>query len=440
MVKLVGVLSRLDAAKVMVVGDMLLDVYTFGKAKRISPEAPVAVINVQSEEYRAGGAGNVILSLISLGASVVAVGRVGNDIGGDRLIDSLNKEGVETGAILRQTGYTTPVKHRIIANSQQIVRVDYEEVSPLPETNEKNIIDQLPALMKGIQVVAISDYGKGLLSRPLLAAIIAHAKQRGIPVIADPKGIDFTKYAGATLVKPNLSEAFAAARLGEQAPLELVAKSIFDATHIEHLMITRSEAGISLFDAKGGREDFPVHARDVKDVTGAGDTVLAMLTYALANGLSYGEAIQLCNVAAGIAIEHVGCARVSLGDVAMRLLSLQNDNKIFDEEHLHALKRVLKERQFTLLHLSREASFAGEGLSPQIFKAIRNLAARDGRDLLVSVEDMGADHPFVEMLASLSEVDFILINKDETYRSLSAEEVFIFDSGSLVGATVYTTF
>jgi D-glycero-beta-D-manno-heptose-7-phosphate kinase len=418
-----GILCRLDTVRVMVVGDMLLDVYTFGKAKRISPEAPVAVINVQSEEHRAGGAGNVILSLISLGANVVAVGRVGNDSGGDRLINSLTKEGVETHAVVRQPHYTTPVKNRVIANGQQIVRVDYEEISPLSEKEEQAIIDQLPALMQGVQVVAISDYGKGLLSRSLLAAIIGCAREHAIPVIVDPKEIDFTKYAGATLIKPNLSEAFAAARVSEQAPLELVARNIFDATSIQHLMITRSEAGISLFDTEGGREDFPVHAREVKDVTGAGDTVLAMLTYSIANGLSYSEAIQLCNVAAGIAIEHVGCARVTLADVAKRLLNLHNDNKIFDEDHLHALKRVLRDRQFALLHLSQQAMVAG--LSSQIFKTIRSLAATEGRELLVSVDCVLADDPFVEMLASLSEVDFILLNKDESYRSLPAHEVVV---------------
>lgn len=423
MVKLVGVLCRLDAAKVMVVGDMFLDVYTVGKAKRISPEAPVAVINVQSEEHRAGGAGNVILSLVSLGASVVAVGRVGKDIGGDRLVDSLNKEGVDTRAVIRQEAYTTPVKNRIIANGQQIVRIDYEEVSSLSKEEEKEIIDQLPILMQGVQVVAISDYGKGLLSRSLLEAVIRCARERQIPVIADPKGIDFTKYAGATLIKPNLSEAFAAARLSDQASLELVAKTILDATAIQHLMITRSEEGISLFDAKGAREDFPVHAREVKDVTGAGDTVLAMLTYAIANGLSYSEAIQLCNVAAGIAIEHIGCARVTFGDVAKRLLYLQSDNKIFDEDHLYPLKRILRERKFTVLHLSKEKIH--KGLSPEIFATIRSLSAAEGKDLLVSVDGLPAENPFVKMLASLNEVDFILLDNNESYRGLPTNEFVV---------------
>lgn len=429
MVKLVGVLSRLNAAKVMVVGDMLLDVYTFGKARRISPEAPVAVIHVQSEEHRAGGAGNVILSLISLGASVVAVGRVGQDSGGDRLVSSLEMEGVNTRAIIKQANYTTPVKKRIIANSQQIVRVDYEEISPLPEADEKKIIAMLPSLMKGVQVVAISDYGKGLISHTLMAAVIACAKQHAIPVITDPKGTDFSKYAGSTLIKPNLSEAIAAARLGDHASLDDVAKAIFKSTQVQQLMITRSEAGISLFDVKGGREDFPVHAREVKDVTGAGDTVLAMLTYAIANGLSYGEAVQLCNIAAGIAIEHVGCARVTLGDVSKRLLSMNHNNKIFDEDHLHTLQRILKERRYNLLHLAHKVGFDGEGLSPPVFKAIRTLAEQEGKDLLVSMSQMAADHPFVEMLASLGEVDFILLNGD--HKSLQPDERYVMEDGRL---------
>lgn len=406
MVKLVGILSRLGPANVLVIGDMMLDVYTFGKARRISPEAPVAVIHVESEEHRAGGAGNVILSLISLGTNVVAIGRVGDDSAGDRLISSLAKEGVDTQAIIRQNDYITPVKNRIISHSQQMVRVDYEQVMPLSEQSESMIIERLPTLMEGIQVVAISDYGKGLLSRNLLAAVISAANERGIPVIADPKGTDFSKYAGATLVKPNLSEAIAAARLTDQASLESVAKNIFDSTKIKHLMITRSEAGISLFNHDGVREDFPVHAREVKDVTGAGDTVLAMLSYAIANGLSYPEAIQLCNISAGLAIEHVGCARVTLGDVSRRLLSMNHVNKIFDEDHLISLQRILKERQYSTLHLSGNN---GEGLSYAVFKDIRKLAENKEIDLLIEIDDVSADHPFVEMLALLEEVDFIFV-------------------------------
>lgn len=323
MVKLDQALKRLSSANVLVIGDLLLDVYTIGKARRISPEAPVAIIHVEKEEHRAGGAGNVVLSLLSLGAKVVAIGRVGNDLAGDRLVDSLRKEGVKTDAIIRQEGYITPVKNRVIAQSQQIVRVDYEQAIPLPEDNEKEIIDRLPSLMTNIQIVAISDYGKNFLSRTLLAAVIACAKAKGIPIIADPKGADFTKYSGVTLIKPNLSEAFAAARLTEHAPLEHVAKNIFESTESQYLMVTRSEAGISLFHSNGVREDFPVRAREVKDVTGAGDTVLAMLTYAVANGLNYGEAVQLCNVAAGLAIQHVGCARVTLAEIAH---SIAQDN------------------------------------------------------------------------------------------------------------------
>jgi len=411
MVKLAGTLNRLGPANVMVVGDMLLDVYTFGKARRISPEAPVAIIHVEKEEHRAGGAGNVVLSLLSLGAKVVAVGRVGHDSAGDRLRDSLQKEGVAIDAIIRQEAYTTPVKNRIISHSQQIVRVDYEQATPMPQADEQRIIDRLPELMKGIDIVAISDYGKGFLSRTLLAALIACAKKNGIPVIADPKGTDFTKYSGVTLIKPNLSEAFAAARLTDQAPLEDVAKNIFETIDSEYLMVTRSEAGIALFHTDGTRQDFPVQAQEVKDVTGAGDTVLAMLTYAIANGLSYAEAAQLCNIAAGVAIQHVGCARVTLGDIAHRLHMTHCDNKIFDEDHLFALKRVLRERPFAVLHLSKEAGLNGEGLSEDVFKAIRQLAQKEGRNLLVSVDSCDNTLPLIHMLASLREVNYIFVNK-----------------------------
>jgi D-glycero-beta-D-manno-heptose-7-phosphate kinase len=366
MVKLASTLSRLNSVKVLVVGDFLLDTYTIGKARRISPEAPVAIVHVQQEEHRPGGSGNVVLNLLSLGAEVVPLGRVGNDWAGQVLVEALEKEGVNTNALIVQERYQTPVKNRIIAENQQIVRVDREQTAALLEYLEQQIIESLPSLLQEIKVVAISDYGKGFLTPTLLGELIAMARAQGCIIIVDPKGSDFQKYKGVTYIKPNLSEAYLAAGLPSHAALENVAKKILETTQADRLMITRSEAGISLFDFNGQRFDFPVHIREVKDVTGAGDTVLAMLTYALANGLSDAEAAHLCNIAAGIAIEHIGCARVTLSDLAQRLLERDINNKIFDEEHLYALREVLRHRSVVLLGVSSE-----EGFNPSFFKAIK---------------------------------------------------------------------
>lgn len=429
MVTLTGMFSRLGTSKVMVVGDLLLDTYTIGKARRISPEAPVAIVHVQKEENLPGGAGNVILNLVSLGAEVVSIGRVGQDTAGTVLCQALRNEGIDTTGIIVQPGFPTPVKNRIIAENQQIVRVDHEMVMPIPELLEQMVIDSLPKLFEGVSVVAISDYGKGFLSRTLLAAIIESSKQRGIPVIADPKGIDFTKYAGATIIKPNRGEAFAAANLPPEAPLEHVAERVLGITESDTLMVTRSEAGISLFHKDGSRQDFPVRVREVKDVTGAGDTVLAMLTCALANGLSVGEAAQLSNVAAGIAIERIGCARVTLSELARRLLEDDVGNKVFDGEHLFALQEALRGKHVALLSLS-----CNQGLSSVIYSTIRQLS-KGHRDVLVYVRESQPDPDFVNLLASLREVNFILLQSESLhhlYQIIAPEEVCIIEQDQTV--------
>jgi len=406
MVKLANILSRLNPTKILVVGDMLLDSYTMGKARRISPEAPVAIVNVQHEEHRPGGAGNVILNLLSLGAKVVAIGRIGNDWAGQRFIQALKEEDVDTSMIVTQEAYFTPVKNRIIADNQQIVRLDHEQIVSLPESLEQYIIDHLENLMQQIEVVAISDYGKGFLTPILLQAVIEQANQLGIPVITDPKGHDFKKYKGTTIIKPNLSEAYAAANLPVGSPLEAVASIVLQQCQAQLLMVTRSEAGISLFNDLGARFDFPVHAKEVKDVTGAGDTVLAMLAHAIANQLSYEEASQLCNVAAGLAIEHVGCARITLSDLALCLFEHNMSNKVFDQEHLFVLQEVLKRRPFNLLVLSKV-----EELTASLFQSIKKIA-HETEALLIYIDDREPRETFIDMLSSLREVNFIVLHLD----------------------------
>lgn len=412
MERLTGTFSLLAPSKVLVIGDIILDSYTVGKAKRISPEAPVAVLEVHHEEHRAGGAGNVSLNLKSLAADVVLVGRIGEDLGGELLKKALNDEGVQTFGIFLEKNYQTPIKNRIIADNQQIVRIDHEKISLISEEFEQEIIKQLPKLFEGIQVVAVSDYGKGFLSPKLLKAVMQLAKENEIPVVVDPKGLNFIKYKGATLIKPNLKEAYAATGQSLDVPLDIVAKQLLQMTESEVLMITRSEDGISLFYKNGQAEDYPVRIREVKDVTGAGDTVLSMLSVSLACGLDMSHTVQLCNIAAGIAIERFGCARISLSDLARRLLDFDFVNKVFDQEHLFALQEALKGRRVTLLGLSSE-----NGLTTTIFKTIEQLSLNPGFDLIVYVRDKEPDREFVNILASLQNVNFIILNAD-SLRSL----------------------
>jgi D-beta-D-heptose 7-phosphate kinase/D-beta-D-heptose 1-phosphate adenosyltransferase len=431
MVKLIGMLSRFRPVKVLVVGDFMLDTYTTGKVRRISPEAPVSVLNVQKEESRPGGAGNVVLNLISLGAQVSAIGRIGEDRAGELLSNALEKEGVSIQGLLVQKGFKTPVKNRLIADSQQVLRVDFEEISPIPESLEHAIVEKLPDFLEGVQIVALSDYGKGFLSRSLLMAIIETAKEKKIPIIVDPKGDDFSKYQGATVIKPNLSEAYAAAKLSFEVSLDQVAKSILSNTHVEMLLVTRSEAGMSLFTREGLRFDFPVRSKEVKDVTGAGDTVLAMISAALANGWDIKYGAQLANIAAGIAIERLGCARINLSELAGRLLEFDIENKIFDEEHLFALQQALKGKRYCVLGLDSH-----QGMSTALFRSVRKLACHNpNRKLIIYVRDNDPDEEFVSILSSLAEVDFIVL-KCKSLKNLCAiihpHEVYLLENYQLV--------
>lgn len=432
MVKLSGLLRRFGPVKMLVIGDLMLDTYTTGKVRRISPEAPVSVLHVQKEESRAGGAGNVALNLISMGANVVILGRIGIDQPGRELRQALEQEGVDTSFLVAQEEYKTPVKNRLIAESQQILRVDSESVSILPAALEESILLQLPLLLEGVQAVAISDYAKGFLSKTLLQTLIRAGKERGLPVIVDPKGDDFSKYEGAFLVKPNLSEAYAAAKLPFDATLDEVVSRLFHQYAIDAFMVTRSEMGISLFHRNdSARFDFPVLPKEVKDVTGAGDTVLAMISLAVANGIEMNYGIRLANIAAAIAVERLGCARITMSDLANRLLEIDVENKIFDEEHLFALQQVLKGKQYTVLGIH-----ASPGMTNSLFRAIHSLSSENREDkLIVYIRDDQCSEEFLSFLSSLSEVDFIVL-KSESLKHLcdifDPVQVFLLEKESLV--------
>lgn len=405
MVKLSGMLNRFVPVTVLLIGDVMLDTYTWGKVKRISPEAPVPILHVQKEESRPGGAGNVALNCISLGTKVNVVGRIGSDIAGDALKDFLENEGIDIENLIVQKGYKTPVKNRLIADAQQVLRVDFETVTALPSPLEAEILERLPPLIDKADVVAISDYGKGFLTKTLLKGIIDLSRAKGVKVIVDPKGDDFSKYAGAHIIKPNLKEVYTAAKLTTDSPLEQAASKIFETCDVETLLVTRSEAGMSLFHQNGASSDFPVRSKEVKDVTGAGDTVLATVSVALANALDIRYGVQLANIAAGMAIERLGCARIHLAEIAERLLQYDVENKIFDEQHLFALQQVLKGKRYTVLGVH-----SSYGMSTALFHSLRKLSPPDTeKKLIVYVCDTDPDEEFVSLLSSLSEVDFIVL-------------------------------
>ncbi len=402
MVKLAKTFRHFQPFNALVLGDFMLDTYTTGRVKRISPEAPVPVMEVIRQESRPGGAGNVVLNLTTLGAKVFAVGRIGSDGEGAELKKRLHQ--ADTSALLVEPNYKTPVKNRLIADSQQILRVDFETITPLLPELEDQIIERLRNLIPQVQVVAVSDYGKGFLTHRLIAAALQMAKEAKIPAVVDPKGSDFSKYKGATVLKPNLSEAYAAAKCASHCSLDEVAKQLHALADI--LLITRSEAGISIFD-KGERSDFPVRSREVKDVTGAGDTVLAMICLGLANGLDIQLAAQLANIAAGLSIERLGCVQITLSELAQRLLETDSDTKIFDESHTYALHQVLQGKRYNLLVLEN-----GQAMTTPLFRTIRHLANQEGQELIIYVRDSNPSDEFIHLLSSLHEVDYIILQTE----------------------------
>jgi len=273
---------------------------------------------------------------------------------------------------------------------------------------EEEVFEYVKAMISKVEVVAISDYAKGFLSESLLKRVIELAKSYQIPTIVDPKGNDFARYFGATLIKPNYKEALLASKCASDASLDEIGKELLSQTGSEMIMITRSEKGISLFERDQKRADFSVRTREVKDVTGAGDTVLAMVTMSFASKLQLHDGLELSNVAAGIAIERLGCVRVSLSQLAERLLETNISNKIFDENHLFALEHALLDKKLTILGINTE-----DRVSSALFSEIQKLSKRsDDERLMIYLIDSDPDEDFLSLLSSLHEVDFIVIQKD----------------------------
>lgn len=421
MVEILSAFNRFERARICVVGDLILDAYTFGRIGRISPEAPVSVMEALRDERRLGGAANVALNLKSLGMDVDLIGCIGDDEAGGEFCSLLEAEGIEASGIVREAGRTTSLKNRLIASGQQVLRIDREKTDPIKEETKERIFERFKRAMQQASVLLFSDYAKGLLSHDLLQQMIAHAK---VPIIVDPKGADFSKYRGATLIKPNLKESRIAS--GEE-DLEVAAKSLLKTTGAEHLFITRASEGISVFSSTE-RRDFPTRSREVTDVTGAGDTVCATLACCMANGWSVAEMAELANVAASLAIEEIGCARITLSKLAKRLLNLHLTTKVFEESHLFALRQVLQGHTFVLLTLTGCPAF-----SASLYEAIRRVK-REG-ELLVYLDTASCRGDLLDILRSLTEVDYILLHDDpleDICPQIAPAKAYYFEEGELI--------
>ena len=308
--KLVEDFSRV---KILVVGDVMLDRYWWGNVTRISPEAPVPVVRIQRDSYVPGGAANVAVNVAGLGARVTLLGLIGDDPDGACLRDGLKKAGVLSETLVAVKTRPTNTKTRIIAHNQQVARVDRESTSALSMKEADLLCNAISEQIDGADVVVLSDYAKSTLSDRVLGHIFSLAGNSQKPVVVDPKGKDFTKYVGSTVLTPNRREAAEACNLEPEADhlVSQAGRRLLDKLQLRAVLITESEEGMTLFEKGQPPSHFEAAAKEVYDVTGAGDTVIATMAVALAAGADFRDAAKLANLAAGIVVQQLGTASIS---------------------------------------------------------------------------------------------------------------------------------
>lgn len=312
-----GVLARLPGRTVLVIGDVMLDHFVIGRVERISPEAPVPVVQFDHEEYRLGGAANVAHNVAALGGRVEMVGIVGDDQDASRLRGDLAALSISASGLVTDRARCTTRKLRVVTTrNQQVARIDYESDREVGGPVEADLISRIRELASKADAILVSDYLKGTISRAVAAAAVEAAKAQGIALLVDPKVPHIDYYAGATVVTPNHHEAEAVThmRIRTTEEARAAARRFRERAGCDSVLITRGEHGMSLLGPEGDAE-LPAEAREVSDVTGAGDTVIATMTLALAAGASLVEAARLANRAAGIVVAKFGPATVTIEEL-----------------------------------------------------------------------------------------------------------------------------
>ena len=320
MPKIKRLVSAFRRAKVLVIGDVMLDEFIWGKVSRISPEAPVPVVWAQSESVMPGGAANVANNVRALGAQVDMIGIIGADRWGASLVAELKKRGIGVGGMLRDAARPTTVKTRVIAHHQQVVRVDREDQAPLGASAKRRLLDIIRARLDRIDAVILEDYGKGVITREVLAEVIPLARRKGKLVTVDPKEEHFDLYRRVTAITPNRAEAggMLGRELATEADVAQGGRELQRRLDSDAVLITMGEDGMCLFERFGRRTRIPTVAQEVFDVAGAGDTVIAAFTVALAAGAPMAEAAVVANHAAGIVVGKLGVAVTTPQEILTR--------------------------------------------------------------------------------------------------------------------------
>tara|TARA_B100000745_G_scaffold103727_1_gene66219 strand:+ start:3646 stop:5076 length:1431 start_codon:yes stop_codon:yes gene_type:complete len=412
-------IADFSQARVLIVGDVMLDRYWSGGTSRISPEAPVPVVRVGQIEERAGGAANVALNIASLGGQAPLIGLVGDDEAAGSLSTCIEASKVENH-LVRVPNFPTITKLRVMSRHQQLIRLDFEE--DFSKADHDPMVHEFMQNLASADVVILSDYAKGALAE--VRKMILLAKEAGVPVLVDPKGTDFTKYRGASLLTPNFSEFQAV--VGEcESEEEIITKGLELVEHFEldALLVTRGENGMTLIQKGEQAFHLPAMAREVYDVTGAGDTVIATLATALAVGQSYRQAVALANTAAGIVVGKLGTATISVPELTAAIyFAPESEMGVVNEAQLKTVVEQAKARGETIVMTNGCFDILHAG-----HVAYLNAAKKLGSRLIVAVNSdasvrglKGAGRPVnpverrMEVLAGLGAVDWVVPFEEET--------------------------
>lgn len=423
-------IDKFYGKKAIVFGDFMVDEYLRGSVSRISPEAPVPVVNVVEKIKRLGGAGNVVLNLEALGAQVAAIGILGDDAQGRWLINCLNEYGIDANYVMQSDKTITSVKTRVTAQNQQLLRYDQEVVKDVSKELIGFIRDKIDSLFRDSCIIIISDYGKGVVTEDTAQFIIERASRYGIPVVVDPKGSNYRKYRGAFACTPNMKELQLAVGRGVYTERDIAeaGRELCEICGIRYALVTRSGKGMSLICGETGeKRDYPALAKEVIDVTGAGDTVISVFALSMALGASRDDSCRLANLAASVVVSKFGAATVSQREIKQLIASqFHQSKKVLTQEEARKRAELLRMQGekivftngcFDIVHAGHISSFRqarsyGDALFLGINSdsSVRRLKGKDRP--IITQEDR------IALLSAIIYVDYIILFDDDTPEEL----------------------